>query len=208
MADIYDNIQKKDPPNKENIAFPAVGSILSFANIDWRVLAVEDDKALLISDKILEKRKYNNGFTLGMTWEKCTLRKYLNGEFYNSLGEDKSKIAETKNSNPGNQWYKTHGGNATTDKIFLLGIEEAVKYFGDSGQLNNRPTIISNFIDDKYNSARTAKYKNEASWWWLRSPGGNTNFAARVYDDGRVFVFGNFVAYDYGGVRPAMWVNR
>jgi hypothetical protein len=29
------------------------------------------------------------------------------------------------------------GGNDTTDKIFILSIEEVVQYFGDSGQLAN-----------------------------------------------------------------------
>ena len=217
MTDIYDNMQKKDPPNKENVAFPAVGSIISFANIDWWVLAIENDKAFLISENVLEKRKYNNEFT-DVTWETCTLRKYLNGEFYNSLGADRSKIAETKNSNPDNQWHGTDGGNTTTDKIFLLSLDEVVKYFGDSGQLNNPPKddlqlqswwIDDEYrIDDEYNSARIAKDKSgKVSWWWLRSPGGYSVSAAPVFDDGNIGVGGYYVDIDSGGVRPALWLN-
>ena|GEM_PF-5846270 len=43
-----------------------------------------------------------------------------------------------------------------------------------------------------------------ASWWWLRSPGNNTNNAANVNNDGNVNVNGNNVNNDNGGVRPAL----
>ena len=44
-----------------------------------------------------------------------------------------------------------------------------------------------------------------ASWfWWLRSPGNNSNNAANVNDDGNVNVNGNNVNNNNGGVRPAL----
>ena len=203
----------------ESVA-PAVGSIMSFADIDWRVLAVEGNKALLISENILEKRPYNERShnershiteDTDVTWETCTLRKYLNEEFYDSLGINKSKIAETKNTNPDNQWYETNGGNATTDKIFLLSLDEAVKYFGDSGQLANPPED-KYWIVDEYDSARIAKDKNGKSSWWLRSPGIDDycdcgGFAPYVSIDGYVSVHGNEVYSGNIGVRPALWLN-
>ena len=203
----------------ENIASPAVGSIVRFADIDWRVLAVEGNKALLISENSLEDRPYNTIKFTYVIWETCSLRKYLNGEFYNSLGTDKSKIAETKNSNPDNQWYGTKGGSATTDKIFLLSLDEVVKYFGDSGQLTNRgerPKDEDNIylwgvINDEYNSARIAincknGYNRE---WWLRTPGLSTIRATYVNHDGKIRICGNFSHshYIFCGVRPALWLN-
>jgi len=94
---------------KEEISF------VKFGGIDWRVLAVENNKALLITKEILEKRPYNAEYE-DVTWETCSLRQYLNGEFYNSLGAAKSAIAEVQNSNPDNPWYGTAGGNTTDNR--------------------------------------------------------------------------------------------
>gem|GEM_PF-2704783 len=208
------------PRSLEAVAVDVVATIkgefvfVKLADIDWRVLTVENNKALLISEKILEKRPYNVKYK-DVTWETCTLRQYLNGEFYNSLGSVRSAIVETRNSNPNNPWYGTAGGNATTDKVFLLSLDEVVKYFGDSGDLANKRRKNSSgnlksdglWLHDQYNSMRIAKYGNGTDWWWLRSPGTGSGNAARVYYDGGVYVGGNGVPEDDIGVRPAMWLN-
>ena len=189
--------------SNEIIVAPHVGSVIVVAEIDWRVLAVENKKALLISEKIIEKRPYNTE-SWDITWEQCTLRKYLNDEFYNSLGWDKSRIAENRNINPNNPRYGTFGGNTTTDKVFLLSLDEVVKYFGDSGALAQKQF----FFRDQYNNARIAEYSSEgARWWWLRSPGDCSNYAALVDTGGDVDVYGHFVSNYMGGVRPALWLN-
>ena len=91
---------------------PTVGSIHKFADIDWRALAVENNKALLISEKILEKRRFDASSNV---WEKSELHNYLNGQFYNSLNaKDKAKVF------PSNQGH-----------VFLLSVDEAKKYFKD-----------------------------------------------------------------------------
>ena len=194
---------------------PSVGSIIKFADIDWRVLTVENNKALLISEKILEKRPYNvDGKDI--TWENCTLRKYLNNEFYNSLDAAKSTISETRNDNPNNPWYGTAGGNTTTDKVFLLSLDELVKYFGESGDLRNKRCkdnkgnndSTGGYLYDQYNSARVANYRNEgASFWWLRSPGEDSFTAACVGPVGDFRVSGVYFSADSGGIRPALWLN-
>ena len=85
-----------------------IGSIIEFADIDWRVLDIQGNKALLISEKVLETRRYNDEYK-DITWEKCTLRGYLNGDFYNKLGAAKGEIAEMRNGNPDNPWYGATG---------------------------------------------------------------------------------------------------
>ncbi|MCL2678562.1 MAG: DUF6273 domain-containing protein [Clostridiales bacterium] len=182
---------------------------------------MQGGKALIISNDILERRQYNGKFEK-ITWENCDLRGYLNNEFYNTTftAAERTRIATTQVKNDDNQWYGTAGGNDTTDKIFLLSLEEAVKYFGDSGQLANRPGDTW-WIDDQYNSARIAYRKNGkaewfAVWWWLRSPGFDSGSAAIVDGDGSVGVrgynvhVGDYYVYnDYasGGVRPALWLD-
>ncbi|MCL2158730.1 MAG: DUF6273 domain-containing protein [Oscillospiraceae bacterium] len=194
----------------------SVGRNVIFGRYEWRVLDIQNGKALLLSDKVIEKRAYNTE-SKDITWEKCTLRKYLNNEFYNSFdAAEKALIVETTLKTNDNPWYGTSGGNTTKDKIFLLSLEEVVKYFGDSGQLNNYPTN-EGWIDDIYNVARIAKDKNGVvSWWWSRSPGGNGYLNAGVLSGsninlyvvaGILNVFGGAVDNSEGGVRPAMWVN-
>jgi len=185
-----------------------VGDIIQFGAHDWRVLEIQDGKALLLSDRIIEYRAYNDSRT-DVTWETCTLRQYLNGEFYNSFSaEEKARIAETRLTNDDNPWYGTSGGNATTDKIFLLSLEEVMKYFGDSEQLRNRSSNDAYYINDQYNSERRATDANgAATWWWLRSPGLVSLGAADVHFSGYVYVNGLYVNYDDGGVRPALWLN-
>ncbi|MDR0248837.1 MAG: DUF6273 domain-containing protein, partial [Oscillospiraceae bacterium] len=104
-------------------------------------------------------------------------------------------------------------------KIFLLSLEEAVKYFGDSGQLENRPWDDAYNITDEYNGARVARtaravpghesiYPAGTAWfWWLRSPGDGTDYAALVYYDGAVTVNGGRVNVSEVGLRPAMWIT-
>ena len=182
---------------------------VSFSGIDWRVLSIENNKALLITEKVIEERPYHYQYE-DITWEKCTLRHYLNNAFYNKLGTEKSAIAETRNSNPDNLWYGIPGGNMTMDKVFLLSLDEVCRYFGDStANLRKKGSRGSDYyISDKNNSARIAHYRSEgAVWWWLRSPGTNSYYAADVYDDGNVTLIGYSVLDDYGGVRPALWLN-
>jgi len=90
---------------------PEIGDIYPFGGFDWRVLDVENNKALLITEKIIEQRPYNVDWT-DITWESCTLREYLNGEFLNKLGVAKSAIADTDNRNSDNPWHGTVGGRA------------------------------------------------------------------------------------------------
>jgi hypothetical protein len=198
-----------------------VGKIVNFSKYDWRVLAVENGKALLLSEKILRKHTYNPfEYT---TWAKCYMRSFLNDVFYNNfLGEDeKKKVARTKLENKDNPWYGTAGGDDTKDRLFLLSIEEVVKYFGDSGRLAEGPTEPLSSVDDQYNEARIARDENgNAKWWWLRSPGHVGNYTAVITEIGTISVHGLDVDYggkvDYmgrdltgnsGGVRPALWLK-
>ncbi|MDR0220206.1 MAG: FecR family protein, partial [Lachnospiraceae bacterium] len=179
-----------------------VGDIVGFGGYEWRVLEVSDGKALLLSEYVLELRPYNgewrddltfdeNIAALSTTWADCDLRAYLNGEFYDSLGADiKARIVETQVVNDDNPEYGTPGGADTNDKIFLLSIDEAEAYFSDD-------------------TARIAyDSSGAASWWWLRSPGYGSRYAALVGRGGDVDVNGIYGIYiGYGGVRPALWLN-
>ncbi|MCL1874895.1 MAG: DUF6273 domain-containing protein [Synergistaceae bacterium] len=200
-------------------ASPIVGEIIQFGEYEWIVLDVLDDKALILTKDIIERHVYNDE-QANVTWETCDLREYLNGLFLQIFKkEEQEQIIETKVSNPDNLWYGTNGGNDTNDRVFLLSIEEVDKYFGDSGDyLNKRrkdklPDGNWGLVDDGYNlsnendSDRIAKHEDAISFWWLRSPGNDVNCAATICNEGYVYVYGHFVFYSDGGVRPALWLK-
>jgi hypothetical protein len=186
---------------------PKIGTLIPFGEYNWRVLDVQGDKALIITENVVEQRAYHNKFT-DVTWEMCDLRKYLQGEFLERFDEfDKTRIIITYNKNADNVWYKTKGTIDTPDEIFLLSIEEVDYYFGNSGDYLNESRVDNYYISNEYDDERVAKNnEGEAHHWWLRSPGDHKNVAADVYSYGAVRVRGDRVSNDYG-VRPALWLN-
>ena len=187
----------------------AIGNTIIFGLYDWRVLDARDDKALILSVKTIENRAYSEELA-EVTWENCDIRQYLNWEFYNHFtAEEKAFIAETQIKNAGNPWHGTSGGSDTTDRIFLLSIDEAVRYFGDSGLLGSGNLKNEFWLNDKYNTSRIAYgASGRASWWWLRSPGIDQGRAAGVGRDGGIFIGGLGVDDSGGSVRPALWLKH
>jgi len=198
-----------------------IGDKITFDKYEWRVLEIRDNKALIITEYIIEQRSFHN-ICQDITWAECSLREYLNHEFYENFNEtDKSRIIPTINKNLDNQWYGTKGGEDTKDKIFLLDIEEVVcRYFGDSSLILENPGKQKYKYwfnkKDENNSKRIAKYEGETwgSWWWLRSMGRSSIKAVYVHGDGNIGIQGNHMVignksdgFCAGGVRPALWLG-
>ena len=184
-----------------------VGDIVKFGSFYWLVLEVNDNKVLLISKDVLEERRYHDGGTV--TWADSEIRQYLNGQFLESFtAAERNKIEETRIRNADNPWYGTPGGRNTTDHIFLLSLDEVVRYFGDSGQLEN--PVNRFWLDDQFNDARIARSTGgRASWWWLRSPGGIGRNAVIVSCDGALRIDGLhvYICFSVAGVRPVLLLN-
>ena len=169
-------------PLKPDVCFP-----MGKNGTWWRVLDVDIEKrtVLAISEYEIAKMPYNN-LCRKTTWEACSLRAWLNGEYYkNSFSEaEKDAIKETECINSDNPHYGTEGGNTTKDKIFLLSLDEAEKYFTSS--------------DD-----RAVPSGNS---WWLRSPGHKSNYTAVINSYGMINPAGHFSDSVYA-IRPALYVN-
>lgn len=120
-----------------------VGDKIVFDKYEWRVLDIQGNTALIITEYIIEQRPYHDAYK-DITWADCSLRKYLNDEFYESFtAADQARIIPVINQNLDNQWYGSKGGVDTKDSIFLLSIEEvACRYFGNSSSLLNNPKKI------------------------------------------------------------------
>jgi hypothetical protein len=195
------------------------GDIVPFGSYDWHVLAIQGDKALIITDQIIEQRSYHNKY-VDITWAECSLREYLNTEFYGRFSpEEQARIIPVLNKNPDNPWFHTLGGADTEDKIFILSLEElACQYFGDSSALLYNPRKNQRYWyerKDKNNDKRGAILadKGYGSWYWIRTPGRFSIKAVYVFPDGNIGIHGNNIlkgnvadGYCAGGVRPAMWI--
>ena len=171
-------------------------------DIEWIVLAKADNRILIISKYALDCRPYNTSYT-GVTWETCTLRKWLNNNFINSAftADEKAMIPTVTVSADKNPNYSTNPGNATQDQVFLLSITEANKYFSSNSARQCKATEYAVAGGAYVNS------DNGNCWWWLRSPGYDPPFAATVLKYGDVYEHGYYVDIDYYAVRPALWID-
>ena len=183
--------------------------------IEWLVLARDGQKALLLSRYGLDVQPDNKEFT-DITWEKSTLRTWLNGTFLNKAftAQEQTGILTTNVDNSSSQGYSswsTSGGNNTRDKIFLLSYAEANQIFGVTydNSNNTESRVAPTAYAIKQGASTYGSYKTAdgaaAGWWWLRSPGYNQNYAANVNTDGSLS-YGN-VSLTSGCVRPALWIN-
>ena len=196
-----DTNNPSDSSSQENIP-PKVGDEIWFSERPWTILDIQDGKALILSEySILTNEEwYNQTDNAPITWETCSLRQYLNGEFFNEFTiREREKILETIVINDDNPDYGTDGGNNTNDKIFLLSIAETEKY------INLIPEDVE-------------------SWSWLRSPGASGEYAAALYASGERMEIATdgflvttprngIVKYGapgygyYPRVRPACWIK-
>ena len=173
------------------------------ALIEWLVLKNDGSKALLISKYALDCQQYNTS-DRNVTWETCTLRKWLNGAFFNnafSVDEQKQILSTTVTPD-----YSTDPGNNTKDRVFLLSIAEAEKYFGSDSTRQCQGTVYC-YAQGAY------KARNGNCWWWLRSLSSphsfnfDNRYAFYVFSHGKVSREGSSADYDRIAVRPALWIN-
>ena len=156
--------------------------------IEWLVLDKKDGRLLVISRYALDYRPYHEK-SESITWEKCTLRKWLNDDFLNKAfsANERSLIRSTT--------IKTERSKDTKDKVFLLSTSETEHYY-DSREVG------------QYEATAYAKAQGKVDYctWWLRSPGFDTDCAAIVNYSGFINLGGDYVDINYA-VRPAMWIS-
>ena len=176
-------------------------------DIEWLVLAKENGRALLLSRYALECMLYNEN-RIPVTWETCSLRTWLNETFQNSAfsAGEKGRILTVMVPADKNPEYDTSPGNDTADNIFLLSIPEAEKYLQTNRERQCVPTAysVAHGVDESNKYIVNSK---GCCWWWLRSPGGYSDYAAGIYTNGDVDSLGCNADYYSVAVRPALWVE-
>ena len=163
-------------------------------NIEWLVLSKRDNRLLVISQYVLNWQRYHNESYTGVTWERCTLRQWLNEDFFNAAFSDEEKgMIPTVFT--------------TQDQVVVLSIEEANKFFENGEARMCVPTAYAKANGADISSIYT-KDDEATCWWWLRSLGSNSNqqYAAVVGIGGSVSSHG-YSVNSGGGVRPALWID-
>ncbi len=184
-------------------------------NIEWRILEKEEERILVISRYVLDGIPYDSDYTTFalsgdtkdleidkgiVTWENCSLRRWLNQGFMESVFDEheQSYILETAiESGDYLDEEKTVEGSVK-DKLFLLSEEEADTYFLSEWDRKGEGTQLVNDDDNGHYHTRGM------TQWWLRTTDKNGKTALIVQ------YWGSIEEEDVKerkGVRPAMWIS-
>ncbi len=176
--------------------------------IEWLVLAKENNRLLVISKYILFDQPFDTSSDKYFrTWETCSLRTWLNDTFYKAAFSDeesslivKTTVTADKNPEYGDKRFAPSPGNNTQDKVFILSIPEAEKYFSSNSKRR----------------CGRGESDTDFDYWLLRTVGENSGYVTEVSSDGKIYYSGHpyYSASQYGprtyldfGIRPAMWIS-
>lgn len=180
--------------------------------ISWLVLDHGNQYYLVISEKVLDCQPFNDN-NPNAVWEDCTLRQWLNDDFYNAAFSDieQSQILKVLLENPGNPYYDTDDGNDTEDNVFCLSVEELMHNFSfntlyDWDNLCQGTDLIAD-LSEYAKDCTSAVHTNTA--WWLRSSG-HDDYSVCYVDPLGLAGWKNDMEIDGNtlGVRPAIYIKE
>ena len=182
--------------------------------IEWIVLEIKEDTALIISKYILDFKSFHST-SGGRTWSGCYVRKWLNTEFEEIIfSESERKLIKVNKtitndllfdkcgfiddySDDQKDEYEEEIFDECSDKMFLLSTDEANKYFKSDDERKGFPTTFA--------STKGAT-PNKPCWWLLRSLAYERFLVSYVDSSGYVSRSGAFMSRPEG-IRPAMWIK-
>ncbi|MDR3165641.1 MAG: DUF6273 domain-containing protein [Synergistaceae bacterium] len=187
--------------------------------IEWRVLQTTNDSSFLLSKKNLDVKKHLADYG-SVTWETSMIRAWLNGYSAGEAGNsaanpepdsfivrafnprEENGIIETSLTND-NPITGISGGNSTTDRLFLLSIEDInTTEYGFTA--NPDRVALNTGYTERVDSMNG---EGSADQWWLRSPGQYLSNVAYVLSNGVVSSAGALADNSYTAVRPAFKLN-
>ena len=231
---------------------PNVGDMITFGSyeqdndltngkepITWRVLDYNSQKriALVLSEKALDTRAFNEDNSSGCTYDRSTIRSWMNGydKAQNDLKknfttnnfidtaftpEEQDRIAKTlvvPDKNPKadeNPEYNYVTGYMTEDKIFLLSITEVNKYLTTSSDKQADTTRYAVkkgarvVASVSHNDTENGSCNDPHCWaLWWLRTNGQYTTYKTYVYNSTISVNGNFLAISHMSVRPALWVK-
>lgn len=182
-------------------------------NIEWVVIDKQEDKIMVVSKYIIAEQPFNTTNEGHISWENCTLRKWLNNDFLNEAfsGAEKNLITDTTVFSTE---YPVVGATysttdySTTDKIFLLSENER-NMLSSVDALKGIVTesVIALFSDAANSDVANINPSNFEPLWWLRTTWeyADDPCASVVY--GVDYDGWTYAVEENAGVRPAMWIS-
>ena len=174
--------------------------------VKWRVLS-NSGNLFVVSDQNLDCVEYNSSSEI-VTWENCSLRKWLNSRFLDKAFTVQEQGAVLESLVVNEDGAKgSEAGADTYDKVYLLSIYEVIDPdlgFPADWKTKGGTRVAINTEYTKSKRALTGADMSGA--WWLRTPGDPKN-AANVFNAGNVFVRGGDVTNFIFAVRPAMNID-
>ena len=174
-------------------------------DLEWLVLAREDDRALLISRCALDYQRYSVN-RLNVSWTGSNVRNWLNTSFLAEAftPEEQDRILDTVI--PSAHYQNVVKYSDAEDKLFALDQSEIYKYFPSEESRRCSPTA--------YAVAQGAPARNASSedgrsycWWWVRYQGVSNFNAPCITPDGSLSHLDTYLDGAYNAVRPAMWIK-
>ena len=174
--------------------------------VKWRVLS-NDGNLFVVSDQNLDCVEYNTS-AVTVTWEECSLRKWLNSKFIDNAFTAQEQAAVLESLVVNQDGAKgSEAGADTYDKVYLLSIYEVIdpELGFPTDWKDKGGTRVA--LNTEYAKSKGALTNTDMSGaWWLRTPG-DANNAANVFNAGNVFVRGGSVNNFLFAVRPAMNID-
>ena len=200
--ELLSNLQFED--EIEKLSHVKIGSVVSFGTYDqnadsedgkeeirWIVIDKKQNDVLLISESLFMAKPYNVKDE-STTWEKSSLRQFLNNSFIDTSFNEKEKALIQKSQ-------VSTDGVVTEDSVFILSIEETERYF---------PEALDRITTSTQSAAEDGIYKiKESAMWWLRDQGNKPNMAAHTTATGEINSKGDEVYSNLFGDRPVMWIS-
>lgn len=166
--------------------------------IEWVILERDGKRLLAISKYVLDCQPFDMGNTPA-TWESCSLRKWLNETFLYAAfsAEEQERLQTVILSEDGDRPYTSQ------DRVFLLSADEGDQYFASA---NERICRTTESCLASFQANHIAVNANGVVFWWLRTPGIDSDCERIVFEDGSM---PNLVTSGLpGGVRPAVWLDQ
>ena len=166
--------------------------------IEWVILERDGKRLLAISKYVLDCQPFDMGNT-PVTWESCSLRKWLNETFLDAAfsAEEQERLQTVILSEDGDRPYTSQ------DRVFLLSADEGDQYFASA---NERICRTTESCLASFQANHIVVNANGVVFWWLRTPGIDSDCERIVFEDGSM---PNLVTSGLpGGVRPAVWLDQ
>ena len=169
--------------------------------IEWVVLEKSGDSLFVISRYALDGRVYDESYLGGITWDTCSLRRWLNNGFLNEAFSqtEQMRIEESTVDTVVISESWSYGSRESKEKIFIISKEEARQYLTE--ELKRCEATAYAAEQDVYISRFTGYCR-----WWTRTSVISRNEAEFIDSEGSLDS-GYSSTYSSNAVRPVMRIR-